>query len=436
MSFLDNIRPSSAFGPTRLGIASIEGFGKTTLLAHMPRPIFAASEVGNIPRDLPFHVPVIELHKWEDVFPFVQELTDRPHDFDTLNFDSVDWFEQLIHRFICERDSGRQTEMNPKGHKLESIEDYAYGKGYIVAEEEWRKLIVMLDRLQAKKGMHIGMAAHVHVKKFSNPSGSDYDRYEIKAHTRIARVCVEWSENWLFGFFDVDAGKLGDEKKAKGVTHGRRILGTRNNALYDAKNRIRLPPEVQLGDPRELIPALLGEHLQEGKTPPPMQYEGPAADRNRDAERRDAEQARRNEELRREEEAREARDEKQREADRLRGENERRQREADEERRQQDQRRPQSSDPTKTDGRTWTQPRNPQQPEPSRAADTRAPAPRDAAPTREPTLDERLDDALGKAAAVRGEVYKAKVEGWVKKAAGDPHKIESIITECLKVASA
>jgi hypothetical protein len=258
---VNDITTASQDGPTRLGIHSVEGFGKTTLAAHFPAPVFLASE-RFAPRDLAFRPKRFpHVTKWADVFAAVASLTNDQHDRETLVIDTVDWMEPLIHRFVCERDSGRKSELNKGGHELISIEDYGYGKGYVAAHEEFRLLVSALDMLQEKRAMHVVLLMHSQVKKFDNPSGVNFDRWEPKMHQRISRTVVEWCENVVFGYFEVEAGKLGDEKKAKGVSTGRRMLGTRQNALYDAKNRMGLDETIELAHPDDIIPLLLGEHI-------------------------------------------------------------------------------------------------------------------------------------------------------------------------------
>jgi hypothetical protein len=272
---VSNAEESRTDGPVRFAMHSIPGFGKTTLIAHFPRVVFLAHEDQNVPRDLPFKVKILSgFRDWEDVLDTVDSLTDDPHDYLTLAIDTVDWMEPLIHEYVCRRDSGRKTEMNPAQLELKSIEDYGFQKGYIVAEEEFRRLVWRLDILQARRGMHVAMAMHSHVKNFKNPGGSDYDRWIPKVHPRIAQVVVEWSETMLFGYFEANVSKEPDEKKklgarAKGSSTGRRLLGTQWNAQFDAKNRIRLPAEVVLEHPSALVPYLLGEHLY------PQQEDGP-----------------------------------------------------------------------------------------------------------------------------------------------------------------
>jgi hypothetical protein len=168
---------------------------------------------------------------------------------------------------VCRRDSGRKTELNKGGHELISIEDYGYGKGYVAAQEEFRRLLEALDRLQRDRAMHVVILMHSAIRKFENPNGLNYDRWEPKMHLKSARLITEWVENLFFGYYETEAGKLGDEKKAKGVSTGRRMLGTRYNAMYDAKNRMNLPEAIELKQPSDMIPYLLGEHLVGADTP-------------------------------------------------------------------------------------------------------------------------------------------------------------------------
>lgn len=241
---LKNISTVDTAGPLRVSAYSLEGWGKTTFGNSFPRPIFLAPEDG-FPRDIdPVPQTFEGITSWADVLDAVDVLINDEHDFETLVVDSLDWVEPLCHEFICQRDSGRKTEMNKGGHKLESIEDYGYGKGYVVAAEEFRRLLAKLIELRQKRGMHVVILSHAQVKKFSNPEGEDYDRWEAKVHGKVSRLFVEWADAYLFGHYEVASGKIEDEKKAKGVSTGRRMFGTRHNATYDAKNRLGMPDKV------------------------------------------------------------------------------------------------------------------------------------------------------------------------------------------------
>lgn len=248
-------------GPTRLALHSVEGFGKTTLASFFPKPLFVCGERG-FPRDLGHAPSYVEPQSWKDVQTLINELLTQQHDYQSLVFDTMDWIEPLIWRHLLERDSNEKTELNPTGKKLTSIESYGYGKGYINSMEQMRELLIALDHLQTRRGMHIVILMHSQVKKFDNPSGDNFDRWVPKMHERCSRLVIEWCENVLFGYFEIATHKDDiKDRKAKGTSTGRRILGTRHNAMYDAKNRFNLPDTVELGDPRQLIPYLLGQHI-------------------------------------------------------------------------------------------------------------------------------------------------------------------------------
>ncbi len=469
---LSQATESTSDGPARLALYSVHGWGKTTFAAHMPTPIILGAERG-VPRDLGFSVKEIHPAKWMDFFDLVDGLINDRHNYETLVIDTIDWVEPMIHKFVCDRDSNRKTEINAKGHALESIEDYGWGKGYGVAEEEFRKLIGAIDVLQAKRGLHVALLMHSKVATFKNPSGPDFDRNEPKPHQRIAKVISEWAENLLFGFFQIDSAKIGadiqrNEKtaRAKGVGSGIRMIGTRQTAMYDAKNRVRLDTEMEYHDPSQLIPHILGELVKRddpmprrpaARLPvgnlideePPRDHRssypaGPTTskgetdeemrarvrheqdDRRReDDERRDAESARiadrqRDERKRRDDEERE------RHSD-VRGGNMRAE--------QNDERRDPPRDERREErqpnpDKEWTEPRRPVDP----PVDDRTRGPGSAAGPVNGKADEpkggdlirRLTATL-KRADSRGDIYRKKIDGWVRKAGDDPAKIEAII---------
>lgn len=438
---LSNAEMSNPNGPARIAMHAVEGFGKTTLAAHLPGPLFIGAESG-IPRDLGFDVPVVKPREWLDLFSVIGDLERSNHKFQSVILDTVDWIEPLIHRFCCDRDSERQTEMNPKSRKIVSIEDYGWGKGYIVAEEEFRKLITALDRMQQVRGLNVMMLMHSQVRTFKNPAGPDFDRYEPKCQQRIARVIVEWCETMLFGYFQVDSSKISDDvqrnektARAKGIGSGTRIIGSRQSAMYDAKNRVGLPPEFELGETfDDLIASLLGENVpMNGRR---SELREVKVDRWADDQRNaQGEQARRDARDQQDREDRDARGDTALDIKRGQGEREERGSVRDEQEGPQkapprDDRRKEASSPAeqRTESRTWTEPKKPDQ-------ETRT---QDGVPVggSKPTgknvytdgerRDRRLKNAIASATKDSKE-YGARVGGWANRANNDPHKIDAII---------
>lgn len=260
-----------AIGPAKVVIHGGMGTGKTTTACYFPRPLIMGAENG-LPRDLGFEVPIVRPTRWLDWFDMIASLTHDRHDYDTAVIDTADWLEPQAHRFVCDRDSERETEMNPKKRKLESIEDYGYGKGFLVVEEEFLKLLHALDVMQYKRGLHVVILMHSIVRTVKNPMGPDYDRWEPKCHARVTAKITEWAENVLFLYHRSLAGKLDEDierhksnperAKVKGILGtSQRIVGAAHCAMYDAKNRVRMPHESELGDPNDLVATLLGEAL-------------------------------------------------------------------------------------------------------------------------------------------------------------------------------
>jgi hypothetical protein len=229
---LANVSRGRVQQPARVLLYGVEGIGKSTFGADAPKPIFLGAEDGSS------HLEVARFPRpetFEDVGAAVRTLRSEAHDFETLVVDTVDWLEPLLWEFMCRRDG----EAN--------VDAYGYGKGYQVAIELWRLFISGLERLQAEKKMHVVLLAHTAIRKFANPEGEDFDRYEMKLHTKAGALLREWVDDCLFANYEVLAHKDGKTKRVRGVTTQARLVHTERSAAYDAKNRHELPAELHLG---------------------------------------------------------------------------------------------------------------------------------------------------------------------------------------------
>jgi len=226
-----------------------EAVGKTTLAAHAPKPIFIDIENGSANMSVArykFKDGIVP-QTYSEILKAVKRLTTAKHDFQTLVIDSLDRVENLIHDHVLERDSGKQSNLNKYGKKLESIESYGYGKGYQVAYEEFCSLLRGLETLMLSRGMNIILIAHSKIGTFKNPEGEDYDRYWIRVHQHIAGKSKEWVDVCGFACYEAGGDKMNaDDNRAKGWSTGRRLLKLQHSAAYDAKSRIPLPKEIEL----------------------------------------------------------------------------------------------------------------------------------------------------------------------------------------------
>jgi len=217
--------------PLRVVIYGPGGVGKSTFGAQAPGAIFLGPEDGSSRLDVArFPSP----HDWVDVLDAVRTLTTEEHDFRTLVIDSADWLEPLCWAHTCA--VARRAD----------IEAFGFGKGYVAALEEWRKLLAAIESLRRAKRMHVVIIAHTVVAPFKNPEGEDYDRFTLKLHRGAAGLLTEWCDELAFANFRTHSSKV-DPKGTRGRGYGsERVLYTERRAAFDAKSRHGLPPEMTL----------------------------------------------------------------------------------------------------------------------------------------------------------------------------------------------
>ena len=130
-----------------------------------------------------------------------------------------------------------------------------------VEHHKWflRKL-GQLDRLRTERKMTVLLLCHTRVRPFRNPEGPDYDRYQPDVHEKTWGLSHKWADCVLFGNFEttVQVDKA-DAKKGKGTGGACRLMYTERHAAYDAKNRLGLAPEIEMGSsPAEAWANFLG----------------------------------------------------------------------------------------------------------------------------------------------------------------------------------
>ncbi len=227
----------------RVGIYGTEGVGKTTFASRFPGAVFIDTEGSTVHMDVARFDPPENLKDVENAIDYVVQ---HPDGIGTLVIDTVDWLEKYIFRAVCE-------EKN-----LKSIEDVAYGKGYVFAKEKAQKLLEKLDGV-IRKGINVVLVCHSMIKKFELPDEmGSYDRYMLKLNEKnIAPVIKEWLDMLLFVNYRTDIVKAADGKTNKGKGGQKRIMYANHTACWDAKNRFGLPDEMPFE--YEQIARLFGE---------------------------------------------------------------------------------------------------------------------------------------------------------------------------------
>lgn len=222
-------------GPLAICINGQAGVGKTTFACGAENVIGVITERGLGDLDVD-HFPLCE--KWEHVLDCVKRLLVNDHEYKNVFIDSLDWAQELIFDYVCRK------------HNAASIEDAngGYGKGYVEALREWRKLLDLLDKLRFKKGMNVILTAHTEVRKVQDPRLPVYDTYAIKLNKRASAIVEEWCDVILFATWDITVKKVkdGGQNRAMALEDAPRIIRTDLSPLYTAKNRFHLPPAIPL----------------------------------------------------------------------------------------------------------------------------------------------------------------------------------------------
>lgn len=231
--------------PDRILLMGVEGVGKSTWASDAPNPVFIASEDGIRHLDVAsFREPAPS--SLQEVMDCLCTLLEQPHDFKTLVIDSLDWLEPMVSAHVCQK------------QRWVNIESPGYGKGWVVALEEWRRILATLDEIRVKRGMEIILIAHTQIRTFSNPNGPDYSRYEPQLQRLAAALVKQWSDAVLFATFEESVEEI--RGKMKGISTGARVVHTQRSAAWDAKNRMSLPPTLPL-DYREFDNARLAQRV-------------------------------------------------------------------------------------------------------------------------------------------------------------------------------
>lgn len=219
--------------PRRVLLYGTHGIGKSSWAAQAPDVLFLNLEDGlnDIDAAKTEHLGSLEL-----VVQALTYLNQEKHDFKWLAIDTVDWLEGLIHHEVALK-AGKPT-----------IGDIPFGGGYKTAQSYWDKLLWQLDWLRTEKGIGIILLAHAAIKKFADPMGDSYDRYQPALHETAAATLQEWADEVLFATYRVHTRKqdegFGKERVIAGGS-GERLLRCTETPGALAKNRLALPDTIE-----------------------------------------------------------------------------------------------------------------------------------------------------------------------------------------------
>lgn len=225
------------YAPYKFVIYGPEGIGKTSLAAQFPDPVFIDTEgstryydVKRITGPSGQAVP----SSWQMLLDMVTAVSRGEIPCKTLVIDSLDWAETICSRHVCD-----------KAQKF-GIEDFGYGKGYTYLEEEFGRLLNLLNEVYGR-GINIACTAHATMRRVELPEETGaYDHWEMKLEKKTGALCKEWADIVLFCNYKTIVVKGANPMEKNKAAGGKRMMYTTHTPWWDAKNRFGLPEELPL----------------------------------------------------------------------------------------------------------------------------------------------------------------------------------------------
>jgi len=244
----------------RVLLYGTEGVGKSTLASGSGNPIFLDLEGGTSQLSIArYPFPNGTPEKFSEVIDAVSDIYAQKHDYTTLVIDTIDRLEGLIWDHVCLKASAH-------GKRIENIEAFGYGKGYVLSLQETKNFCTTLEGLRSK-GMTVVLLGHSMIRNFKNPEGDDYDRFCLRLHDKSASYLKEWSDVVAFMRFESGASKLPGENRAKGYSTGKRFVHLQRTAAYDAKSRYETQDSIEIKGPEDWRRLCYGDNKKATDTP-------------------------------------------------------------------------------------------------------------------------------------------------------------------------
>lgn len=217
----------------RCVLYGVAGVGKSTWCSHIPDALFIDTESGTDSMDVG-RLPCPET--WTDLQEELDFIIYRKP-CSTVVIDTIDRVESLLIHDIVNNDGKA------------SIEDYGYGKGYVMVQERWQKeFLFNLDKVIAK-GINVVLVCHSISRKIETPEETAFDHWELNLSRKVAPVTRDWADMMLFCNFDmtiVDTSKNSNVEKRKATGSLKRKIHCNQKPQYDAKNRYGLADSYDL----------------------------------------------------------------------------------------------------------------------------------------------------------------------------------------------
>jgi hypothetical protein len=226
-------KTSSSRAPILL-VYGAEGRGKTTLACKAHSPLALLLERG-LPRGV--SVDAIDgIDSFETVMTALREVYATPGEYKSLIVDTIDALEALLIESLC-----------AKNH-WKNIEQPSFGKGWVAADDEWRRFLRAITAVRDKHDIAVVMTCHATIERIDDPRAPTYTSYQPRLHKRARGLVMDACDAVFFLAEDlrVVTDESGFRERTRAGTDTRRFLFTEGNPAFAAKNRFGMPAKIPI----------------------------------------------------------------------------------------------------------------------------------------------------------------------------------------------
>jgi hypothetical protein len=210
------------------------GRGKTTLATKAPKALLLPLERG-LPRGV--EVDAVQgLDSFDKVMSTLLAIHSDPRGYDSLVIDTLDALEPLVLEHTCAKNNWKNIEAPP------------YGKGWVAADDEWRRFIRGITAIRDKHNMTVVLVSHAEVIRVEDPRAPTFTSYSPKLNKRARALVVDACD--VVGFLAEDLRTVSDDsgfrERVRASAGNGRYLFLEGRPAFAAKNRFRMPEKVPI----------------------------------------------------------------------------------------------------------------------------------------------------------------------------------------------
>jgi hypothetical protein len=211
-----------------------EGRGKTTLACKAEKPLALLPERG-LPRGVTID-EIADLTSFGAIMTGLQEFYTAPGEYKSLVIDTLDALEGVLLEHVC------------RTHSWKNIEQPSYGKGWVAADNEWRRFIRAITAIRDKHGVTIVLVCHAAVERVDDPRAPTYTSYMPRLHKRARALVMDACDAVFFLAEDlrVVTEDGGFRERTRAAAPAGRFLFTEGQPAFAAKNRFAMPSKIAI----------------------------------------------------------------------------------------------------------------------------------------------------------------------------------------------